>query len=128
VNPVAAGAAYALLLLVAGTVFGFTRTFVLAPRLGEVAALAIELPTMLAIAWVAAGRLVRRLPRPTPGARAMLTASAALVFFVGEIGLGWALLGQPPAAWAAGLARPAGLAGLAAQLAALAMPILRRPD
>jgi hypothetical protein len=128
VNPVAAGAAYALLLLLAGTVFGTARVLVLAPQLGDAAALAIELPAMLAIAWLAAGHLVRRLPRPTPGARAMLAASATLLYFAGEIGLGWALLGQPPAAWAAGLARPAGLAGLAAQLAALAMPILRRPD
>jgi hypothetical protein len=128
VNPFAAGAAYALLLLFAGTVFGTARVLVLAPQFGEVAALAIELPAMLAIAWVLAGRLVRRLPRPDPGVRATLAASAALLFFAGEIGLGWAVFGQPPATWAAGLARPAALAGFAAQLAALAMPILRRPD
>jgi hypothetical protein len=128
VNPFAAGAAYALLLLLAGTVFGTARVLVYAPQFGEAAALAIELPAMLAIAWVLAGRLVRRLPRPNPGARATLAASAALLFFGGEIGLGWAFSGQPPAAWAAGLARPAALAGFAAQLASLAMPILRRPD
>jgi hypothetical protein len=128
VNPVAAGAAFALLLLLAGTIFGVVRVLVLAPQFGEVEALAIELPAMLAIAWVLAGRLVRRLPRPDPGARATLAASAALLFFAGEIGFGWAFSGQPPATWAAGLARPAALAGFAAQLAALAMPILRRPD
>jgi hypothetical protein len=128
VNPAAAGAVYALLLLLAGTLVGTARVLVLAPRLGETAALAIELPAMLAIAWLLAGRLVRRLPHPAPRARAAMAASAALLFFAGEIGLGWALLGQPPSAWVAGLARPAALAGLAAQLAALAMPILRCPD
>jgi hypothetical protein len=128
VNPFAAGAAYALLLLLAGTVFGTARVLLLAPQFGEAAALAIELPAMLIIAWIVAGHLVRRLNRPDPGARATLAASAALLFFAGEIGLGWTLLGRPPSAWAAGLARPTAVAGLAAQLAALALPILRRPD
>lgn len=56
-----AGGALALLLLAAGPLLGTLRIFVLAPRLGPDAALALELPVMLAIAWVATSR--RREPR-----------------------------------------------------------------
>ncbi len=50
-----AGAALGLVLLAAGTALGTLRALLVAPRIGEGPALAIELPLMLAIAWGAAG-------------------------------------------------------------------------
>jgi hypothetical protein len=122
-----AGAACALVLLAAGTVLGTLRVLALAPRLGEGPALAIELPLMLAVAWLATGRLLRRLAvPPAPGARAAMSAATLLLLFAGEAALAAALSGSSPAAWVASLASPAAWPGLAAQVAAALMPFLRR--
>jgi hypothetical protein len=119
----AAGAAYALLLLAAGTVLGTLRVLLAAPRLGPGWALALELPLMLAIAWAATGRLLARFavpPRPGPrlaGSSPPLRRGAALAALLAD---------TRPVAWLAGFADPASWPGLAAQLLAALIPLLRR--
>ena len=120
-----AGAAFGLLLLTAGTMLGTLRVLLVAPRVGEGAALALELPLMLAIAWVASGWLVRR-HRVAPGREQRAMAAAALaVLLAGEAALAALLSGIGPATWLAGLLRPAAWPGLAAQVATCLMPLVR---
>ncbi|MBP7240925.1 hypothetical protein [Amaricoccus sp.] len=122
-----AGAAVAGVLLAAGTVLGALRVLVAAPRLGEGWALALELPAMLAIAWTATGRFLRRLAAPGALAdRLAMSAALLLVLFAGEAALAAGLAGASPAAWLAGLADSAAWPGLAAQIAAGLMPLWPR--
>jgi len=44
----AAGALYALIVFLIGFIFGTVRVLLLAPRLGEIAAVVLETPVMLA--------------------------------------------------------------------------------
>lgn len=122
-----AGIAYALVLLAAGTLLGTFRVLVAAPRLGSGWALALELPVMLGIAWVATAWLLERFSVPPRApARAAMAAAALATLFAGEAALAAALAGNGPAVWLAGFADPAAWPGLAAQIAAGLMPLLRR--
>jgi hypothetical protein len=122
-----AGIVLALLLLAAGTALGVLRVLVLAPRLGPGWALALELPMMLAIAWVATGRLLRRFAVPDAAApRLAMSGAMLLALFAGEAALAAGLAGASPAAWLAGFAEPAAWPGLAAQVAAGLLPLVRR--
>ena len=106
---------------------GVLRVFVLAPRVGERYALALELPVMLAVACVATGRLLSRFAVPAaPGARLAMSAAMLLLLFAGEAALAAGLSGTSPVAWLAGFAEPASWPGLAAQIAAGLMPLARR--
>lgn len=117
-----AGVLAGLALLAAGTVLGALRVLVVAPRVGAGAALALEIPLMLALAWWLAGRLARGLPR---GGRAAAAAATLAVLIAGEVALAEALSGIGPRAWFEGLGSPAQWPGLLAQLVAALMPLLR---
>jgi hypothetical protein len=82
---------------------------------------------MLAIAWGITGRLLDALAiGPNLPQRLATSAVTLLVLFCGEAGLAALLSGTGPAAWLAGLSRPAAWPGLAAQILACLLPILRR--
>ncbi len=123
----AAGAAYALVLLAAGTVLGTLRVLVAAPHVGTGWAVALELPVMLAIAWRATGWLLAcfAVAALTPPRLAMC-ATTLLLLFAGEAELACLLADTSPMAWLLGFADPASWPGLAAQLLAGFMPLLRR--
>ncbi len=57
---VEAAVVYAALVFAAGFVLGVLRVLLLAPQLGALVAVLVELPAMLAIAWVACGFSLRR--------------------------------------------------------------------
>ena len=59
-----AGALYFIVLFAAGFVLGALRVLWLAPQLGVLLALLIELPIMLVFAWFAALALARRCEVP----------------------------------------------------------------
>ena len=121
-----AGGVFALVLLAAGAVLGTLRVLVLAPALGAGPALAVELPVMLAVAWIGCGAVLRRLSvAGMTGARLAMAGMALLVLLAGEAALAAVLPGQTPGAWLAGLGRPAAWPGLAAQVAAAALPLVR---
>ncbi len=117
-----AGALAGFALLAAGTLLGTLRVLVVAPRVGAGAALAAEIPLMLAFAWWLAGRLGSPLSRAERRAMAVTTLA---VLLAGEAALAGALAGIGPRAWLARLAAPAEWPGLAAQLLAAMMPLLR---
>ena len=50
-----AGAAYFAVLFGAGTAFGLARVLFVSPHLGVLGGVLVELPTMLALAWVVRG-------------------------------------------------------------------------
>lgn len=101
--------------LALGFVLGTVRTLWAAPHLGEIAAVAAELPLMLAAGWWWARIVLRhaRLPNLRSARRMGLLAFAVLL--VSECALAALLFGTAPPQWARGLMAPAGLLGLAGQ-------------
>jgi len=122
----AAGALYALLVFAAGFVLGILRVLVLAPAVGETAAVAIELPAILALAWLASLRVARRLAiPPVAGPRLLMGAAALALVLAADVALGLFLLGLSPDALTARYGTAPGLAGLAGQVAFAAIPLLQ---
>lgn len=121
---------YWLGIFAAGFVLGTVRVLWLAPRLGDLAAVACELPVMLSASWVWAGRIVPRSRLPGRGAALMLGLAALVLLVSSELALALALFGQTPGSWLAALAAPAGLLGLAGQIGFGIIPALvwRRDD
>jgi hypothetical protein len=108
-------------------VLGLLRVLAVAPAFGAGPALALELPVMLAIAWGAAGWFVGRLAvAPDLRPRLAMAAATLVLLLAGEAALAELLSGTSPAVWLAGLAAPASWPGLAAQVAASLMPLVRR--
>lgn len=111
------------LVFAAGFVLGTLRVLVVAPAIGETAAVLAELPVILLIAWRLCRRLAARERVPAePLPRAVMGGLAFVLLIGAEAALG-AVLGRPLAAQAAALATPAGLAGLAGQIAFGLMPL-----
>ncbi|MCC6306088.1 MAG: hypothetical protein IT545_12945 [Rhodobacteraceae bacterium] len=120
-----AGAAYGAAIFALGVVLGTVRVLVLAPRVGALGAVAVELPVMLGASWLAAGALARRFGVPArAGARAAMGAAGFVLLIAAEVALGRSL-GQDPARQAAALATAAGAAGLAGQVAFALIPLAR---
>jgi uncharacterized membrane protein len=63
-NALMAGTIYFLLVFAAGFVFGTFRTLVIAPAVGELPAVILELPLMVAVSWAACGYVLRRIYVP----------------------------------------------------------------
>ena len=125
---IAAGLRYVAVVFAIGFLLGVLRTLVVAPRIGAVAAVALELPFMLAASWLACRWLVRDVsPRLLPRLLMGATAFAALIGV--EFATAVALFGQAPAAWLAGFGTLAGQLGLAGQIGFALMPLVtgRRP-
>jgi hypothetical protein len=121
-----AGIAYFALVFAAGVALGALRVLALAPVLGATGAVLVELPVILAVAWLACGRLTARIGVPAaPAPRAAMGGVAFLLLLGAEAGLGAAVFGQPLAVQVAALARPAGALGLAGQVAFGLLPLAR---
>ena len=102
---------------------GIVRVLWIAPRLGDAAALLIEIPTVVAASWMVARWLLRDRTIPV-GQCAAMGAVAFLLMMASETALSYVMNGQSPAEWGATLSTPLGCAGLAAQLVFAAMPVL----
>lgn len=94
-------------------VLGIVRTLWLAPRVGELAAVALEVPAILVASWLWAKLLLRIDPLSPVQALAMGAAAFALLM-ASEAVLAQAF-GGTIASWLAGMASPAGALGLAGQ-------------
>lgn len=125
-SPLKSGAFYFALVFAAGFVLGAIRTLLLAPRVGDFAAVAIELPVMLAVAWFACGAVLRWTPPGQGfGARAAMGLVAFALLMAAELALAL-LLGVPSiSAWLAGLTSAHGLLGLAGQIVFAIFPLVR---
>ena len=119
----AAAARYALTVFAAGFLLGAFRILWLAPRLGPTAAVALELPLILAVAWIACRRTAASVPT-TPRARLAMGGIAFLFLIAAEALIGSAF-GRGPAAQIRELTTAAGLLGLAGQIAFALFPLLQ---
>lgn len=116
-----AGAIYFAAVFAAGFALGVLRTLVLEPWLGAVSAVLAELPVILAIAWVACARVLRRFPLSGAGPVVMGTAAFALLMLA-EAGISVLLAGRSLPQHLALYREAPHLLGLAGQVLFAAFP------
>lgn len=121
-----AGVAYFAILFGAGAAAGVLRVLFVSPHLGALGGVLVELPIMLALAWLACGWLADHLHvRERLADRVTMSGSAFITLMAAESGLSL-LMGDRPAetiviaadTWAPAL-------GLAGQAVACAFPLVR---
>ena len=123
-NIALAGAAYFAVVFLAGFVLGTVRTLWLTPTMGPLAAVAAELPLMLAIAWLASAPIMRRYAVSRRTNRLAAGLLAFLLLMMAEFLLA-ATFGVEPATYAASLLTAPGALGLAGQVLFALIPVLR---
>jgi hypothetical protein len=117
---------YFAIVFAVGFALGTLRVVALAPRLGELAAVAVEVPAMLLASWLASAWLVRRLRVPrTTVARLAMGGLALALLLAAEWVLGLVLFERGAAQQLAAWTTPPGLVGLAAQLAFGLVPFVQ---
>lgn len=124
----AAGLGYFAIVFGVGFVLGAIRVLVVIPRIGELAAVSVEVPVMIIVSWLAARWCIARFG-VGPGAAdriAMGTIAFALVMLA-ELALATLLFGQSAAQHFAGYVRLAGTIGLGGQVVFGLIPWLSRP-
>lgn len=123
---VRAGAVYFLAVFLAGFVLGTMRVLVLVPYMGEIAAVSLEIPLMLFISWVAAGRIISCLGVPAlVMARLVMGGFAFVLLMLAEFGLSLWLFDRSLAAHLAHYSTWTGAVGLTAQVVFALIPVLR---
>lgn len=119
-----AALAYSGIVFACAFVLGIARTLLLAPLIGDLAAVLFEVPLVLIISWIAAGLVLRRWRLNDATARHRLGVGAlAFVFLMLAEFLLASALGQDGATWAASLFTPSGMVGIAGQLAFALIPL-----
>lgn len=116
---------YVAAVFAAAFALGTFRILVLVPRLGELAAVTLEVPVVLGLSWLVAGRVLRRWHLPRPGQRLAMGGLAFALLMLGETILGVTLFGRTPAGSLAAMATLPGLVGLAGQIGFGLIPALR---
>ncbi len=121
-----AGAIYCLVVFIGAFAAGVVRVMVIAPRIGEVGAVLLEAPIVLALSWLVCGAVTRRLSiSPRARDRLAMGLVAFGLLMAAEAGLAVLAFGQSLQAYGVTMARPAGAIGLAAQLGFAAIPWVR---
>ena len=91
-----AGIAYASVAFAAGFALGVLRILVLAPRVGEEAAVLIELPVILTVSWIICRRLIALMRvSHKSAARAIMGLSALTALLAAEAVLGVLAFDRP---------------------------------
>jgi hypothetical protein len=120
-----AGALYAAVVFLIGFIFGTLRVMVLVPALSDLTAVLLELPFILLTSWFVCRWCVDRLGVcRSAQARALMSVVAFVVLMVVEFGLGM-ILGRRLVDQLAGLASPAGVIGLTAQVLFGLFPVVQ---
>lgn len=122
-----AGIAYFLLVFAIGFVLGTIRVLFLLQRIGELGAVVLELPVMLAASWMICRWLIRRLrvPGDVPS-RLTMGACAFALLMVAELGLSVMVFGNSLSSHLQHFATDPGAIGLAGQIAFGLFPLLQR--
>jgi hypothetical protein len=121
-----AGIVYFGIVFSAGFVLGTIRVLFVAPQLGATGAVAIELPVMLALSWIASARLVRWFDVPsTVGARVLMGVVAFALLMAAELGVSVFAFGRSAAQHFATFGALEAQLGLVAQLLFAAFPLLQ---
>jgi hypothetical protein len=121
-----AGAFYALLVFVIGFAMGAVRVIVLAPRLGEAAAVALEVPVMLALSWIVAAWSARAFAVPADlASRSIMGLAAFAVLMATEFGAAVFVFDRSAAEFFTPYGSLAGAIGRAGQVAFAVIPALQ---
>lgn len=121
-----AGALYCLVVAAAGVALGETRILLVTPLAGELPAVALEAPIMLAIAWYACGWAVERLEVSQLFSDRLAMGGVALAGLISAEGAVAMANGRTPIEYFADYARSAILLGVMAQLAFAVFPLIQR--
>lgn len=121
-----AGLAYWAVVFALAFALGVVRTLWLTPVLGQLAAVAIEVPIILMASWLAAKRLTARFGIATSRAALAMGFIAFALLMLSELALGAILGGQTIAIRLDRLASLAGLLGLSGQIMFALMPLIAR--
>lgn len=112
-----AGALYFVLVFAGGFVLGTLRVAFVAPALGAVIAVALEMPLILTIAWLTARAIIARLAIASSALpRLVMGGSAFTLLMTAEYVGSVALVGMSGAAYLAEMTTHAGLIGLTGQI------------
>jgi hypothetical protein len=123
---ISAGVIYALLVFLIGTIFGTVRVLLLIPHLGEIIAVSLEAPIMLAASWFVCRWCVDRLNmRRGIGARTVMGLVGFAVLMLAELGLSVLMFGRSAAEFAVSYVSVAGAVGLAAQIVSAIFPVVQ---
>lgn len=123
---VVAGIAYALSVFALGFVLGAVRVLLVAPRLGDAAAVLAEAPIILAFSWLVSRWCCRRMEiRPDMRERALMGAVAFAVLMLAELGVSVWVFHRPLADQLAQYRSTPGITGLLAQVIFAAFPYLQ---
>ena len=121
---ISAAALYFAIVFAAGFGLGTLRVFVIAPALGEGAAVALELPVMLALSWLACRQVLLRIPvAPSPAPRLAMGGLAFALLMAAELVLSVAAFGRTVADHIAAYQTAPALLGLAGQIAFALFPL-----
>jgi len=119
------GTTYCVAVFAAGFVLGVLRTLVLAPLLGTLWAVLLELPVILTFAWLVCARILRRWPLSSSAAVGMGAVAFSLLMLL-EASLSSLLAGRSLTEHLALYAQLPHQLGLAGQLAFAVFPWLNR--
>ena len=115
--------AYVLTVFAVAFALGALRVSLVAPRVGPLLAVALELPLVLALSWAVAGRVLNRWPQtPRPG----LGLASFLMLMLLELATALAL-GQSLIQFLAAMTTLPGALGLAGQIGFGLIPLVRQP-
>ena len=120
-----AGAVYFVTVFLVGFVLGCLRTLVIAPRLGETAAVLLEAPLILTVSWFVAMWCVRYFEVPAaPLARLAMGGWGFALLMVAEFGISSIFFHRSISQHLAGFQSAAGAIGLGAQFAFAWIPLM----
>ena len=120
-----AAALYSGLVFAAGFILGAARTLLVAPLAGDVVAVSLELPVMLAVSWRVCGWVMRRRRIEASLPRGLMGALAFALLMLAEAGLALAM-GRTLHEHLANYLTVAGIIGLVGQLGFAAIPLICR--
>lgn len=123
-SAIRAGALYFAIVFAAGFVLGALRVTAIMPLIGELPAVALELPIILFISWIVCRRLVAQFSVPAMAShRAAMGALAIGLLMLAELGLSVLVFDRSVAEYLAGLQTVPGLMGLGGQIVFALMPL-----
>lgn len=119
-----AGCTYFAGVFAVGFLLGVLRTLVLAPRVGELLAVLVELPIILGVSWVICGRILRQASLD-PAAALLMGACAFGLLMIAELSISIVLANRTFLAHLALYSEGSHLLGLAGQVAFALFPMFQ---
>jgi hypothetical protein len=122
-NPFVLGLLYFAAVFAFAFLMGVARELIIAPRLGAVGAVLLEVPFVITASWLVARRLLRDRSM-TRVDRAVMGVTAFSLLMACEATLSTIMRKQALSDWTNAVLSPLGLVGLFAQIVFAAMPML----